>query len=155
MFWSRETGSAVPSRDSLLILPTHAESGAYSRNSSQFPLRHPFIYTAIRHRVGPEFIGSRNCVDRASSRQGSSSNGFCLCIIMEQLMCAPLFSNPLSECSLPARCQPPGNYISYTQWLTTSNLPNVTSSIFPLAFSSQLYHSRIKEVMFKLTTLFL
>ena len=93
--------------------------------------------------------------DRASSLQGSSSNGFCLCIIMEQLMCAPLFSNPLSECSLPARCQPPGNCISYTQWLTTSNLPNVTSSIFPLAFSSQLYHSRTKEIMFKLTTLFL
>ena len=42
--WSRETGSAVPSRVSLLILHTQAEYGAYSRDSSQFPRRRPFIY---------------------------------------------------------------------------------------------------------------
>ena len=45
--WSRETGSAVPSRVSLLILYTQGESGAYSRDSSRFPRRRPFIYTAI------------------------------------------------------------------------------------------------------------
>ena len=33
--WSRETHSIVPSRVSLLILQTQAESGAYSRDSSQ------------------------------------------------------------------------------------------------------------------------
>ena len=38
--WSRETGSAVvPSRVSLIILHTKAESGAYSRDSSHFPRR--------------------------------------------------------------------------------------------------------------------
>ena len=37
-------GSAVPSRGSLLILHTQAESGAYSRESSPFPRRRPFIY---------------------------------------------------------------------------------------------------------------
>ena len=37
--WSRETGSAVPSRVGLLILHTQAESGAYSRDSSHFPRR--------------------------------------------------------------------------------------------------------------------
>ena len=42
--WSRETGSAVPSRVSLLILHTQAESGAYLRDSSRFPRRRPFIY---------------------------------------------------------------------------------------------------------------
>ena len=33
------------------ILRTQAESGAYSRDSSRFSWRHPFIYTANRHRV--------------------------------------------------------------------------------------------------------
>ena len=41
--WSCETGSAVPSRVSLLILHTPAESGAYLRDSSRFPRRRPFI----------------------------------------------------------------------------------------------------------------
>ena len=39
--WSRETGSTVLSRVSLLILHAKAESGAYLRNSSRFPRRHP------------------------------------------------------------------------------------------------------------------
>ena len=46
--WSRETGSAVPSRVSLLILHTQAESGAYLRDSSRVPRRRPtilYIYT--------------------------------------------------------------------------------------------------------------
>ena len=43
-FWSRETGSAVPSHVSLLILHTQAGSAAYSRDSSRFPRRRPFIY---------------------------------------------------------------------------------------------------------------
>ena len=42
--WSRETGSTVPSRITLLILDTQAESGAYLRNSSRVPRRRPFIY---------------------------------------------------------------------------------------------------------------
>ena len=41
--WSRETGSAVPPGVSLLILHTQTESGAYSRDSSRFPRRRPFI----------------------------------------------------------------------------------------------------------------
>ena len=41
---SRETGLVVPSRVSLLILHTQAESGSYSRDSSRFPRQHPFIY---------------------------------------------------------------------------------------------------------------
>ena len=36
---------------------------------------------------------------RASSPQGSSSNGCCLCITMDQLMCASLFPQPLLVCS--------------------------------------------------------
>ena len=58
--WSRETGSVVQSRVSLLILHTYAKSGAYSRDSSRFPRRRPYIYTANRHRVSPEFIRSRD-----------------------------------------------------------------------------------------------
>ena len=63
--WSRETGSAVPSRVGLLILHTQAESGAYSEDSSRFLPRRPFLYTANRHRVHPESIRSRRCVPMA------------------------------------------------------------------------------------------
>ena len=65
--WSHETGSAVPSRVSLFILHAQAEYGAYLRDPSRVPRRRPFIdiKTAIRHRVSPEFIGSRNCVPMA------------------------------------------------------------------------------------------
>ena len=41
--WSRETGSAVPSRISLLISILQAESSACLRDSSRFPRRRPFI----------------------------------------------------------------------------------------------------------------
>ena len=42
--WSCKTGSAVPSRISLLIIYIQAESGAYSwEDSSRFPRRRPFI----------------------------------------------------------------------------------------------------------------
>ena len=44
-FWSRETGSAVPSRVSLLILHTQAEYDAYSLDFSQFLRRRPiYVY---------------------------------------------------------------------------------------------------------------
>ena len=61
--WSRETGSAVPSRVNLIIfilrlnlvltygVPPEFRGGVYL-----------FIQTAIRYRVSPEFIGLRNCV---------------------------------------------------------------------------------------------
>ena len=42
--WSRETGSAVPSRVSLFILLTRAEPGAYLRDSSRFPRRRTYTY---------------------------------------------------------------------------------------------------------------
>ena len=59
--WFREMGLVVPSRVSLLILNIQDESGAYSRDSSRFPRRRPFIFIAIlRQRVSPEFIGLRN-----------------------------------------------------------------------------------------------
>ena len=64
--WSRETDSAVPSRVKLLIsihrlnlvltqgfLPSSAAASIY------------LFRTAIRQRVSPEFIGSRNCVPMA------------------------------------------------------------------------------------------
>ena len=45
-------------------LHTQAESGAYLRDSSRVPRQRPYE-TAIRHRVSPEFIGSRSCVPMA------------------------------------------------------------------------------------------
>ena len=42
--WFREPDLAVPSRVSLLILHTQTESGAYSRDCSRYPWRHPYIF---------------------------------------------------------------------------------------------------------------
>ena len=103
--WFRETDLAVPSLVSLLILYTNAESGAWY--SSRIPGRRPCIFTSTtHHRVSPEFIGSRIAYrwrslprvrwHRASSPQGSSSNGCCPCITMDQmLLCSSLFPHPL------------------------------------------------------------
>ena len=63
--WFCETGLAVPSRVGLLILYTKAESGAYSRDSSQFSQLCPYVFTTIHRRVSHDFIESRNCVPMA------------------------------------------------------------------------------------------
>ena len=55
-------------------LHTQAESGAYLRDSSQVPRRRLFI-TAIRHRVSPEFIGSRNFVPMAFTAESPPAQG--------------------------------------------------------------------------------
>ena len=72
--WSRETGSAVPSRVSLLIsilrlnlvltygIPPEFRGGVHYE-------------TAIPHRVSPEFIGSRNCVPMAFTAEGPPAQG--------------------------------------------------------------------------------
>ena len=89
--WSHGTVSAVPSRVCLLNLHAQAESGVYSRDSSRFPRRRPFIYVnhhtsllgqsrlsfhaIITHRLVSPLRVRRH---RASSPQGSSSNGCCL-----------------------------------------------------------------------------
>ena len=99
--WSRETGSAIPPRVSLLVsilrldlvltygIPPEFRSGV-----------HYLFRTAIRHRVSPEFIGSRNCVPmaftaesrrhRASKPQGSSERMLPWQVTMDQLICASL-----------------------------------------------------------------
>ena len=80
-------------------LHTQAESGAYLRIPPEF--RGGVHYeTAIRHRVSPEFIGSRNCVPmaftaesppaRASKPQGSSERVLPWQITMDQLISASL-----------------------------------------------------------------
>ena len=102
--WSRETDSVIPSRVSLLIsiprlhmaliltgfLPIFAAAFIYLFKSS---------YT-----IGPSLSGHtiiayrwhslpRVRRHRANGPKGSSSDGCCLCIPMDQL-CAPLFSTP-------------------------------------------------------------
>ena len=101
--WSHETGSAVPSRVSPLILHTLAESGAYSRDFSRFPRRRPCIPpTAIGSvpSLSGRAIAYRWCLPprvrrhRASSPQGSSSNGCRLFMLLPWTnFCAPLFSH--------------------------------------------------------------
>ena len=110
--WFRETGLAVPSLVSLLILYTNAESGAWY--SSRIPGRRPYIFTSTTHHriytlyiyIVPSLSGHaiayrwrslpRVRWHRASSPQGSSSNGCCPCITMDQmLLCSSLFPHPL------------------------------------------------------------
>ena len=55
-------------------LHTQAESGAYLRDSSRVPRRRPYE-TAIRHRVSPEFIGSRSCVPMAFIAESPPAQG--------------------------------------------------------------------------------
>ena len=59
----------------VLILHTQAESGARSRDSSRFPRRRPFIYTANRDRVSSKFIRSRNCVAPAFTAESPPARG--------------------------------------------------------------------------------
>ncbi|CAM9418616.1 unnamed protein product [Ascophyllum nodosum] len=75
--WSRETGSAVPSRVSLLILHTQAESGAYLTGflPSSAAASIYLFKTAIRHRVSPEFIGSHNYVPMAFTAESPPAQG--------------------------------------------------------------------------------
>ena len=55
---------------------TKAESGAYLRDSARVPRRAASIYeTAIRHRVSPEFIGSRHCVPMAFTAESPPAQG--------------------------------------------------------------------------------
>ena len=80
-------------------LHTQPESGAYLRDSFRVPRRRPYE-TAIRHRVSPEFIGSRSCVpmaftaesppDMANKPQGSSERVLPWQITMDQLIFASL-----------------------------------------------------------------
>ena len=74
--WSRETGSAVPSRVSLLIsilwwnlvliygIPPEFRGGVDL-----------FIQTVIRHRASLEFIGSRNCVPMTFTAESPPAQG--------------------------------------------------------------------------------
>ena len=71
--WSRETGSAVPSRVSLLISILRLNLVLTYEIPPKF--RGGIFKTAIRHRVSPEFIGSRNCVPMAFSAESPPAQG--------------------------------------------------------------------------------
>ena len=100
--WSRETGSAVPSRVSLFILHTQAESGAYLRDSSRVPRRCPYIYFKPPYAIGsvPSLSGlaiayrwrslPRVRRHRASKPQGSSERVQPWQVTVDQLICASL-----------------------------------------------------------------
>ena len=102
MIWSRETGSAVPSRVSLLILHTQAESGAYLRDSSRVPRRRPFIHLKPPNAIGsvPSLSGRaiayrwrllpRVRRHMASKPQDSSERVLPWQVTMDQLICASL-----------------------------------------------------------------
>ena len=104
---SRETGSAVPSRFSLFIFHTQAESRAYSRDPTRFPRRRPFSYTTNRHRVSPEFYQVAQLrTDGVDCRESAGTGSIVLKVIpitgavfsgitMDQITCASFFPHPL------------------------------------------------------------
>ena len=64
--------------DHTYIHTQQAESGAYLRDSSLPSSAVASIYlfiTAIRHRVSPELIGSRNCVPMAFTTESPQAHG--------------------------------------------------------------------------------
>ena len=69
----RQTGSAVPSRASLLILHTQAESSAIPPIPAAASIY--LFKIATRHRASPEFIGSRNCVPMAFIAENPPAQG--------------------------------------------------------------------------------
>ena len=100
-------GRPIPRQSAHSPYNTQVESGPYSRHSSRFPRRCPLIYFKPPHDIGSvpslpgHVITHRSCSlprvrrHRISTSQGSSSNGCCLCITMDQLMCASRFPHPL------------------------------------------------------------
>ena len=109
IFWSRDAGSAVPSRVGLLILHTQTESGAYSQDFSRFPRRRPFIYlnrhpASCQSRVYQvtllrtdgvhcrESVGTGPEVLKVVPVTGAAFSSF----TMDQLMCASLYHLPIN-----------------------------------------------------------
>ena len=101
---SRETGSAVPSRVSLFILHTQAESGAYSQDSSSIPRRRPHNIPSTATGSFPRFsdhayayrwrLLPRVHWPMASSYLGSSRNDCCLSRFRHgRFFCSSLFSH--------------------------------------------------------------
>ena len=105
--WSRETGSAVPSRVSLLILHTQVESGAYLRDSSRVLRRRLFIYLNRHTPSGQSRVyqvaqlrtdgvhcrghaGAGPAVIKVVRVTGAAFSGF----TMEQFLCASHFPTP-------------------------------------------------------------
>ena len=93
-------GSAVPSRVSLLISILKAEYGAYLRDSSRVPRRHPFIYLKPRYAIGsvPSLSGHTIayrwrslpvvCRHRVSKPQSSSERVLPWQVTLDQLIYA-------------------------------------------------------------------
>ena len=88
---------AVPSRVSLLILYTNAESGVYSRYSSRVPRRRPYIFASTtHHRASPEFIGSRIlCTDCVHCRESVGTGPVILKVVR---VTGAAFASPRTKC---------------------------------------------------------
>ena len=73
---SREMGVAVPSPVSLLIFILRLNLVLTYEIPPEFRGGvHLFIKTAIRHRISPEFIGSRNCVPMVFTTESPPAQG--------------------------------------------------------------------------------
>ena len=116
--WSRETGSAVPSRVSLLILHTQAESAAF-RGGLPFLYRQPpsgqsRVYEVTQLRTDgvhcQESRGTRPVVLKVVPVAGATFSG----ITTGQLMCASLFPRLLLILDKAKPLLLPTSYINLT-----------------------------------------
>ena len=71
---------------------TNAESGVYSRDSSQCPKRCPYIFTTIHHRVSHGVIGSRNCVPMAFTAESPLCPNIITAVLLLYIMLTRFFS---------------------------------------------------------------
>ena len=97
--WSPETGSAVPSRVSLLILHTPAEYGAYSRDFSRFPWQSR-VYQFTQQLRTDGVLNCRDSADRGpvvlkvvAVTTGAPFSG---CIIDHLYFAEPLFRHSIT-----------------------------------------------------------
>ena len=105
--WSRCKGSAVPSRVSLLIIHTQIEYGAaYSRDSSRFPRRRPYLYRqppsgqSRVYQVTQWYTDDIQCLESAGTgpvvlKVAPVTGAAFSRITMDHSLCASLFLNPL------------------------------------------------------------
>ena len=104
--WSRVTVWDVPSRVSLLILHTHAKSGAYSRDYSRFPRRRLLIYITIG--PVPSLWVTQLRTDGVHCQESTTAGPEALEVVpvtdaaftvitMDHIMCASFCAHPLFD----------------------------------------------------------
>ena len=135
--WSRETGSAVQARISLLILHTQAEYGVHSRGSSRFPPASVCLNRLTSSGQSRVNRVTRLRTDGVQCRKSAGTGPVVLKVVlvtgaailqvaMDQLMCISLSQHPLL---LQFPRFPPFNYTRFNMGTIAGRLIKETRAI--------------------------